>query len=77
MKSRNIIFYLFALLAFCSCDDMFEPAEENKRQLEDLPEESAYAHGLLIFAYERLPYMWTTQTEVATDDDVINESRSV
>ena len=77
MKTRNIIFYLFALLAFCSCDDMFEPAEENKRQLEDLPEESAYAHGLLIFAYERLPYVRSTQTDVATDDAVTNQLSSV
>ena len=77
MKTRNIIFYLFALLAFCSCDDMFEPAEENKRQLEDLPEESTYAHGLLIYAYERLPYMRTTQTDVATDDAVTNQLSNV
>ena len=72
MKTRNIIFYLFGLLAFCACDDMFEPADENKRQLEDLTEESAYAHGLLIFAYERLPYITTTQTDIATDDAVTN-----
>ena len=72
MKTRNIIFYLLGLLAFCSCDDMFDPADENKRQLEDLAEESAYAHGLLIFAYERIPYMNTTQTDIATDDAVTN-----
>lgn len=72
MKTRNIIFYLLGLLAFCSCDDMFDPADENKRQLEDLTKESTYAHGLLIFAYERLPYMNTTQTDIATDDAVTN-----
>lgn len=72
MKTRNIIFYLLGLLAFCSCDDMFDPADENKRQLEDLTKESTYAHGLLIYAYERLPYMNTTQTDVATDDAVTN-----
>ena len=77
MKIRNIIFYLFGLLAFCSCDDMFTPAEENKRQLEDLSEESTYAHGLLIFAYERLPYTRTTQTDVATDDAVTNQLSNV
>ena len=72
MKTKNIIFYLLSLLVFCSCDDMFEPADENKRQLEDLTEESTYAHGLLIFAYERLPYITTTQTDIATDDAVTN-----
>ena len=63
---------LFSVALFCSCDDMFEPAEENKRQLEDLTKESTYAHGLLIYAYERLPYATTTQTDVATDDAVTN-----
>ena len=72
MKTKNIIFYLIGLLAFCSCDDMFEPADENNRQLEDLTEESKYAHGLLISGYDCLPYMRSTQTDVATDDAVTN-----
>lgn len=72
MKTRNIILYFVGLLAFCSCQDMFEPADENNRQLEDLAKESSYAHGLLIYAYDRLPYMTTTQTDIATDDAVTN-----
>ena len=72
MKTKNIIFYLMGLLVFCSCDDMFEPADENNRQLEDLTEESTYAHGLLISGYDCLPYMTTTQTDIATDDAVTN-----
>ena len=73
MKTRNIILYLIGLLAFCSCDDMFEPAKRNFRQLEDMTEESEYAHGLLIYGYDRLPYMRYTQTDVATDDAVTND----
>ena len=76
MKTRNIILYLFGLLAFCSCDDMFEPANENKRQAEDMTEESKYAHGLLIYGYDRLPYITTTQTDIATDDAVTNQKNS-
>ena len=72
MKTRNIILCLIALLAFCSCDDMFEPADENNRQAEDMTEESKYAHGLLIYGYDRLPYITTTQTDIATDDAVTN-----
>ena len=72
MKTKNIIFYLIGLLAFCSCDDMFEPADENNRQMEDLAKESSYAHGLLIYGYDRLPYITTTQTDIATDDAVTN-----
>ena len=72
MKTRNIIFYFIGLLALTSCDDMFEPAAENNRQLDDLTEESSWAHGLLIYGYDRLPYVTTTQTDVATDDAVTN-----
>ena len=35
-------------------------------------EESKYAHGLLIYGYDRLPYIRTTQTDVATDDATTN-----
>ena len=76
MKTKNIIFYLIGLLVFCSCDDMFEPAKENNRQLEDFPEESKYAHGLLIYGYDRLPYITNVAsnwTDVATDDAVTNQ----
>jgi hypothetical protein len=76
MKTKNIILYFIGLLAFCSCQDMFEPADENNRQLEDLPKESSYAHGLLIYGYDRLPYLTTTQTDIATDDAVTNQKSS-
>lgn len=76
MKTRNIIFYLIGLLVFSSCEDMFEPADENTRQIEDLTEESAYVHGLLIYAYDRMPYLTTTQTDVATDDAVTNTTNN-
>jgi hypothetical protein len=64
------LFFSVALLS--SCQDMFEPADENNRQLEDLAKESSYAHGLLIYGYDRLPYITTTQTDIATDDAVTN-----
>ena len=58
----------------CSCQDMFEPAEENTRQLEAMVQETNYVYGLLIYGYDRLPYMTTTQTDVATDDAVTNNA---
>ena len=51
---------------------MFEPADENNRQLEDLTMESKWANGLLMYGYGRLPYQTTTQTDIATDDAVTN-----
>ena len=65
---------MIGLFAFCSCDDMFEPADDNFRQAEDMTEESKYAHGLLIYGYDRLPYITTTQTDIATDDAVTNQT---
>ena len=76
MKTKNILFYLFGLLVFCSCQDMFEPADENNRQEDAMYEESKYAHGLLMYGYSRLPYITTTQTDVATDDAVSNNKSS-
>lgn len=80
MKTRNIIFYLIGLLTICSCDDMFEPADENNRQEDAMYEESRYAHGLQIYGYDRLPYITNVGnhgnqyvwTDVATDDAVTN-----
>ena len=76
MKTRNIILYFIGLVAFSSCNDMFEPADENNRTEDAMVEESKYAHGLLIYAYDRLPYITTTQTDIATDDAVTNNTNS-
>lgn len=70
MKTKNILFYLIGILLFSSCDDMFEPAKENTRQLETLIQETDYVYGLLIYGYNRLPYIRVTTTDVATDDAV-------
>lgn len=62
-----------ALFAMSSCDDMFDPAAENNRTIDDMTEESKYAYGLLMYAYNRLPVMTTSQTDIATDDAVTNQ----
>ena len=76
MKTKNIILYLTALLTLCSCQDMFEPADENNRQEDAMYEESKYAAGLLMYGYSRLPYSTSTETDVATDDAVTNNTNS-
>ena len=74
MKTKNIIFYLIGILLFSSCEDMFEPAEENTKQMDVMVQETNYVYGLLMSGYIRLSdvYAKTTQTDVATDDAVIN-----
>ena len=76
MKIKNIILYFVGALTICSCEDMFEPAKENNRREDAMYEESKYAHGLLIYGYDCLPYMSITQTDVATDDAVTNVKTS-
>ena len=72
----RVFYLLLTPCVLCSCDDMFEPAKENNRQAEDMTEESKYAHGLQIYGYDRLPYITTTQTDIATDDAVTNLTSS-
>ena len=76
MKTKNIILCIIGLFAICSCDDMFEPLDENNRQEDAMYEESKYAYGLLMYGYDRLPYITTTQTDIATDDAMTNLSTS-
>ena len=71
-----IICHLSLSVALTSCEDMFDPADENKRQEDAMYEESKYAHGLLIYAYDCLPYITTSQTDIATDDAVTNLTSS-
>ena len=74
---KNALFFVLCSLFFSvallsSCQDMYEPADENNRQEDAMYEESQYANGLLMYGYSRLPYLTTTQTDVATDDAVSN-----
>lgn len=71
MKTKLII--LFALLViFTGCEEMFSPADENKRGLDDIYEDAAFAEGLLLNGYVRLPNGGYSFNDVATDDAVSN-----
>ena len=68
------------LLAFAAatvltgCDDLFEPAIENYRDLDTGREEPLYAEGILANAYTRNPYNSQSFNDVATDDAVTNQT---
>ena len=47
MKLKNIILSTALLVGFCACDDLFEPAIENHKTVEDLENMPAWAVGLL------------------------------
>lgn len=70
MRYFNI--YLILLLLFTSCDDFFEPALENNRDVS-ANDEPLFVHGLLGNAYILLPYSNTPNNDLATDDAVAND----
>jgi len=71
--NNRIVYLLIAFLALTSCEDVFEPAIENIRGLEDAYEEATYAEGLLINGYIRIPTLGWSFNDVATDDAVSND----
>lgn len=72
----NIVKALCIVALFSSCADMFEPALENNRDLDQMYKEPIYAQGILGFAYATLPYQVKSETDIATDDAVTNEKTS-
>lgn len=76
MKAKKI--FILAALSFtlASCSDLFEPAQENNRGLDEIYNEPTYAQGLLGYGYAMLPYQTKSVTDIATDDAVTNELNS-
>jgi hypothetical protein len=71
MKSRYIIIITLGLV-FCSCKKILSPADENNRGLSDIYNDAAFAEGLLLNGYVRLPLGSYSFNDVATDDAVSN-----
>ena len=47
MKLRNIILSTVLLATLSACEDLFEPAKENNRGVEEMLTDPNYAVGLL------------------------------
>ena len=73
---KNIFKLLVLLPLLTACDDLFEPALENNRNLEAMYKEPGYAQGILANAYIILPYETSPTSDLATDDAVTNEISS-
>ncbi len=69
---RNILFLLISLLVLSSCEDLFEPAIENMKDIDLMYSNPQYAQGVLVSGYRFLPDAYGN-TEYATDDAVTNE----
>jgi len=71
---KNRLVYLLALvLVLPGCKKILSPADENNRQLSDIYSNAAFAEGLLLNGYTRLPQAGYTFNDVATDDAVSND----
>lgn len=76
MKLKHILFSAALLASFTACDDLFEPAQENNRGVEEMLNDPNYATGLLGYGYAMLPYDTKSVSDVATDDAVTNDLTS-
>jgi hypothetical protein len=77
MKIMRLItkYSLLIILAFAfvSCEDLLGPIDDNHLTEDHLYNTPAYAEGLLITAYTKLPTNSITFNDVATDDAVTND----
>ncbi|PHR99412.1 MAG: RagB/SusD family nutrient uptake outer membrane protein [Leeuwenhoekiella sp.] len=71
--NTKILLFLLAIVSLTGCDDLFEPAIENNRDLEDAYNDPTYAEGLLLNGYLRIPTLNWSFNDVATDDAVSND----
>lgn len=69
---KKILLVIVAALMLNSCDDLFEPAKENFKDVEQMHDDAAYAQGFLLRAYGNIPGYYNN-SEYATDDAVINQ----
>lgn len=69
---KFIIIAMAAMMGLTSCDDLFEPANENIKDLDMMYDEPSFAQSFVIVGYSRLPGYYS-DLEYATDDAVTNE----
>lgn len=69
---RNILFLLVSLFLLPSCEDMFEPAIENFKELDLMYSDPIFAQGILTSSYRYLPNPYNN-IDYATDDAVTND----
>lgn len=63
---------LVAAIVFTSCEDLFTPASENFKDVEQMYTDAAYAQGFLVNVYRTIPAYYDN-SEYATDDAVTNQ----
>lgn len=69
---KSILFVLAGALFLSSCDDLFNPAIENFKDVQQMYKDPAYAQGFLVNTYRTIPSYYN-DTEYATDNAVTNQ----
>ncbi|NRF37783.1 RagB/SusD family nutrient uptake outer membrane protein [Pedobacter foliorum] len=69
---RRLVFILISVIILSGCKKILSPADENIRDLSEIYNDAAFAEGLLLNGYVRLPGGSYSFTDVATDDAVSN-----
>ncbi|MCW3785831.1 RagB/SusD family nutrient uptake outer membrane protein [Plebeiibacterium sediminum] len=72
---RHILFLLISLVVLSSCEDLFDPAIENLKDLDLMYDDPVFAQGVLTQSYRYLPNMYR-RSSWATDDAVSNDRGS-
>ena len=72
MKKNIILALLGGALLFSSCDDLFSPAKENFKTLDQIETEPDFGKSFLIQGYSRVPGYYQ-DNDYATDDAVTND----
>ncbi|MDR1121306.1 MAG: RagB/SusD family nutrient uptake outer membrane protein [Dysgonamonadaceae bacterium] len=71
MKNK-ILLFVAGVLMLSSCEDLFEPAIENFKDVEQMYTDASYAQGFLVNVYRCIPSYYDN-SEYATDDAVTNQ----
>jgi len=64
---------LAILVGITSCQDLIEPVNDNHNTIDRIYRDPAFAEGLLMTAYQRLPTNTLGYSDVATDNAVTND----
>lgn len=69
---KYIIIATAAIMGLTSCDDLFEPANDNFKDISQIYDEPSFGQSFLMVGYSALPGYYS-DLEYATDDAVTNE----
>ncbi len=70
---RKLIFIMVSVIILSGCKKILSPADENIRDLSEIYNDAAFAEGLLLNGYVRLPGGSYSFNDVATDNAVSND----